>query len=476
MTVYIYKNNQQLGPFEEAKVLEMLRNKQLLPDDLGVKEGQNDWQKLGVLFPNFSANRQHSPVAPNYNQLQSPPPQKGGSSKGLLFGLLGVGVIVFFTIVGLGGFFAWSSIKASSSKNSTTDQTSNSKSEPDSPILAPPALNEANLKALQNKAEEFVKMSPAQKLETKPVIKGKVLLVEKDQYDAKIKGFDYTGTKFYGLDIEKYGISKIRLATSVEEIETLIQVFCNKGTYVGRYEGNVSAYANTCKVSVIDYKNNAVVAQKSFTNSVPPKKISTVYKIEFILPMPNEVDDYIASFPLEKLAGPVVAFPPEDESGTYGKYKPFLELAGELARISYPVNINQNAGLKGKIAVALKNAQGRSELKGFDVFGKEIYSYDLEKWGVSKEKMAEKPEEIETLIQINCNKGDKIGAVRRTTVFSNKCEVSVVDYKTSTTIFQKSFENKEMEKDVDTDVYPSGYIVIYPMFEIEEFIKGFPKS
>ncbi len=473
MNFYIYKNNQQLGPFEEATILEMLRNKQLSPDDAGIAEGQKDWQPLRVLFPNFSENRQNSPDLPNYNQIQTPPPQKTGSSKGLLLGLLGVGALVFFTIVGVGGFFAWSSLTASSSKNLTTDKTSsNSKSE----SAPPPVLNEANLKALQNKAEEFAKLSPAQKLETNPIIKGKVLLVEKDQYDAKIKGIDYTGTKFYGSDIEKYGISKTRLATSVEEIETLIQVLCSKGNYVGRYEGNVSGYANTCKVSVIDYKNNAVIAQKSFTNSVPPKEISTLYENEFILPVPVEIDDYIAGFPLEKLAGPVIAFPPDDESGTYGKYKPFMELAGELSRILFPVNIDQSANLKGKIAVALKTAQGRAELKGFNPFGKEIYSYDYEKWGVSKEKIAENPGEIETLVQINCNKGDKIGAVQRTAVFSNKCEVSVVDYKTSTTIFQKSFENKEMEKDVNTDIYPSQYIVLPPMNEIEEFIKGFPKS
>ncbi len=50
MSIYIHKNNQQSGPFEEAKVLEMLRVGQLSPNDFGIRQGAGQWQPLGEMF------------------------------------------------------------------------------------------------------------------------------------------------------------------------------------------------------------------------------------------------------------------------------------------------------------------------------------------------------------------------------------------------------------------------------------------
>jgi hypothetical protein len=50
MQLYIFRNNQQLGPFEENVVLDQLRNGQLSPDDLGIREGDSNWLRLGDIF------------------------------------------------------------------------------------------------------------------------------------------------------------------------------------------------------------------------------------------------------------------------------------------------------------------------------------------------------------------------------------------------------------------------------------------
>ena len=52
MQVFINKNGQQLGPFEEQQVAEMLRNGQLSPNDSGFKQGQQQWQPLSTMFSN----------------------------------------------------------------------------------------------------------------------------------------------------------------------------------------------------------------------------------------------------------------------------------------------------------------------------------------------------------------------------------------------------------------------------------------
>ena len=40
MQIYINRNGQQLGAFEESKVIEMLRNGQLSPNDFCIKPGE----------------------------------------------------------------------------------------------------------------------------------------------------------------------------------------------------------------------------------------------------------------------------------------------------------------------------------------------------------------------------------------------------------------------------------------------------
>src|ERR1035437_1719153 len=49
--LYIYKNNQQYGPYDESAVLEWLRNGQCALSDLAIQERMNDWQPLGMMFP-----------------------------------------------------------------------------------------------------------------------------------------------------------------------------------------------------------------------------------------------------------------------------------------------------------------------------------------------------------------------------------------------------------------------------------------
>lgn len=51
MAIYIYKNNQQTGPFEEGKVVDWLKEGKLSAEDLGCRTGSDEWQALKVLFP-----------------------------------------------------------------------------------------------------------------------------------------------------------------------------------------------------------------------------------------------------------------------------------------------------------------------------------------------------------------------------------------------------------------------------------------
>lgn len=93
MQIYISKNNQQLGPFEEAKVLEMLQSGQLSPNDPAVPRGGNQWQPLSVLLPTFNF------IGTPFAGFNVPPTafeaSKKVRSKGLSVFILVLGILVF---------------------------------------------------------------------------------------------------------------------------------------------------------------------------------------------------------------------------------------------------------------------------------------------------------------------------------------------------------------------------------------------
>jgi len=70
MEVWIGRNGERHGPYQEEQVREWLRSGQLSPDDLGWREGLADWQPLSVLFPQDKPSPAPSPYGPPPLQQQ----------------------------------------------------------------------------------------------------------------------------------------------------------------------------------------------------------------------------------------------------------------------------------------------------------------------------------------------------------------------------------------------------------------------
>lgn len=133
MSIYITKNNQQTGPFDESKVLEMLNSGQLSPDDFAIRQGANQWQKLGELFPN--AGRQAGTQPPfaqavsqpqAVNQPAAAPAAPKKSRKGLLFGCLGI-LLFGGLVLAVLGFFAYRNMNPADSTENLPDNVKNFK-------------------------------------------------------------------------------------------------------------------------------------------------------------------------------------------------------------------------------------------------------------------------------------------------------------------------------------------------------------
>lgn len=118
MQIYITKNNQQFGPFEETKVLEMLKSGQLSPDDLAIRHGDKDWQKLGSYFPSAtgaSASASAASASANVASAAATQAAPKKSRKGLLLGCGGF-LILLLLVGGVLGVLAYRNLNPADSK------------------------------------------------------------------------------------------------------------------------------------------------------------------------------------------------------------------------------------------------------------------------------------------------------------------------------------------------------------------------
>jgi hypothetical protein len=85
--MWVYRNGQSLGYFEESIVENNLRNGSFLPTDVGCREGESQWQPLYILFPQ---------VIPPYTY----PTQIGskGNMKRIVLPIIG-GILLIISIV-----------------------------------------------------------------------------------------------------------------------------------------------------------------------------------------------------------------------------------------------------------------------------------------------------------------------------------------------------------------------------------------
>lgn len=159
-------------------------------------------------------------------------------------------------------------------------------------------------------------------------------------------------------------------------------------------------------------------------------------------------------------------------------YKTFQAKAEELAKIAPPVKLDSKAKLKGKIAVVEKNHYESYSMKGFNYEGTDYYQFDLDNFGLTKEQMAVKPEEIDTLVQIKCEKGSQIGKYnvtdgRTLPAYSQNCKVSVIDYKTPSVVAQKNFSSRNLSDNITVYNSTKDVTAAAPISDIYEYIKKF---
>lgn len=308
MSVYIYKNNQQFGPFEDSQILQWLASGQLAPEDMAVRLGEGRWQALSHLFPN--AARRTPSVAPPISaaaKVAAPvstgfPPKRKGAGK-ILFLSLGLVALLVVGTIGIAAFVLVGNQKTKNvstklSNPGNTNMTAENSAGSNS-VNKDTKTDVPNSAELTVRLKEFAKLNPPAKLEKNPVLKGKVIVVEHRDRDNEYSLEMISGTK-----LDTYGLTFDRTATGPADLETLVQISCGKGKMIGKYGPRmayVPAYSNVCNVAVIDYRAAKTIAKKSFVNGKRPEKIYVSdSEIEYVLAPPlEEVKKYVSGLPKE---------------------------------------------------------------------------------------------------------------------------------------------------------------------------------
>jgi hypothetical protein len=395
----------------------------------------------------------------------------------MMFRLLGCGSLILLSIIGLVG------CSRSSDKLSKDIAATNK--------MASPVPT--NFTAMKNKAEELAKLSPPLKFNPTAKVKGKVAWVDKNTSFTQMNFFDNYYKKISNLDVDVYGLTDTMVAQKPEEIDTLIQTICTKGKIIGRYEGGIIGYANNCKVSLIDYKGNAIFAQKIISNSTPDKSVSSLYDRgkEYTMPSPSdEIRDYVKSFIPEKFEVSAESLPKIEDPVEFAK------AADKFAKLLFPVKLDNNSKIKGKVAIVYdyaiitgKSSSLSASLTGIERDGRistpdpNSITLTKEGLGIADNQMALKSSEIETLIQVSCKRGTLITKVKIVSIFSNACIVNVIDYKALATVAQKTFEGKKYNAERYSNPNTNAYIykdktdkADFPHDEIHEYIKSLPRG
>ena len=134
-------------------------------------------------------------------------------------------------------------------------------------------------------AEELRSLTAPMKIAQKPYFKGKVVVFQGD-----------TITSSY------FDIPENIQAKTAAETQTVVQVNCEKGRKIGDYtvlgDGRrLSAYAKTCKVTVIDRTIPATIAQKTFVNNEEPGYQQYGFGSEYVAPDPTDnIKKYLSGF------------------------------------------------------------------------------------------------------------------------------------------------------------------------------------
>lgn len=164
-------------------------------------------------------------------------------------------------------------------------------------------------------------------------------------------------------------------------------------------------------------------------------------------------------------------------------YKVMSEKANEIGKTPTTVKLNSRTPINGKLAIVNQKYSFSEDfyIEGFNASGSDFaLDYDLDRWGIKRDEIAGKPDEIDTLVRISCKRGKKIGEYtsggKSIPAISLICEVELIDYKTAVVFAKRTFTNNDLFDTITTSTTQKEYVNLQPDEEIGKYLKKFPRG
>ena len=146
----------------------------------------------------------------------------------------------------------------------------------------------------------------------------------------------------------------------------------------------------------------------------------------------------------------------------------------ELGKFTAPDRLDPAARVKGKVAI-VEGEEGSYTLEGFDYT--DYDEEELQAYGLTKDDLALRVEEIDTLVQTNCSKGRRISSYKTedgTSIpaYALECETLVFDYKAPAVIARKKFHSEEFVDSLKVTSATTDVTAIRPTEQVQKYIKG----
>jgi len=146
----------------------------------------------------------------------------------------------------------------------------------------------------------------------------------------------------------------------------------------------------------------------------------------------------------------------------------------ELGKFTAPTKLDPEAGVKGKVAI-VEGEEGSYTLEGFEYT--QFDEEELKAYGLTKEDLALKVEDIDTLVQTNCNKGRRITSYKTSDgksipAYALECETLIFDYKAPAVIGQKKFHSEDFVNTLNLSPATTDVTAIRPTEQVQRYIKA----
>lgn len=146
----------------------------------------------------------------------------------------------------------------------------------------------------------------------------------------------------------------------------------------------------------------------------------------------------------------------------------------ELGKFTAPARLDPEAAVRGKVAI-VEGEEGSYTLEGFD-----YYDYDEEElraYGLTREDLALRVEEIDTLVQTNCGKGRRLSSYKSADggsvpAYALECETLVFDYKAPAVIARKKFHSEDFVDSLNLSPATTDVTAIRPTEQVQRYVKG----